>query len=138
MAEDVWTDRVTHLEVEAEPRYWEDATVDGFDDVEGVLIPGRDGDVWKVRLDLIQGRIEDWPQGTTADIHYKVCDQGLYWLTDREGRRLAKWKGFYVPSDHLCHGGSGHGDYIILKIDGDGRIRDYRFHGISVGAWDVI
>ena len=61
----------THIEVEAEVRYWEDAAVNGVVDADGSLIPGRAGDLWKVRIDLAAGRIEAWPEGTEARIHYR-------------------------------------------------------------------
>ena len=132
---DAWIKDATHLEVEAEVRYWEDARVNGVEDVNGDLIPGREGEIWKVRIDIAEGRIEDWPEGTEARIHYKVCDAGEYWLADRDGRRLAKWRGHYVPSAFLCHGDSGYGDYIILVVDGRGTIGDYRTPAIDDEQW---
>jgi hypothetical protein len=112
------------IEAEADVRYWEDATVNGVEDGEGSLIPGRDGDLWRVRINLTDGRVEDWPEGTTARIFYKVCDGGEYWLRIG-GVRVAKWKGYYVPDEFLCHGKKGLGDYIILSIDGKGFVQDY-------------
>lgn len=112
------------LVVAARVRYWEDATVNGAEDTDGSLIPLRDGDQWMVTIDLATGRIKDWPEGTTADIHYKVCDAGAYWLADSDGKSVAKWDGFYVPDDLLA-GGDGYGDYIILKVDGAGTIEGW-------------
>lgn len=114
----------THILVEAGVRYWEDASVNGVEDEDGTLIPGRDGDVWRARINLSEGRVEDWPEGTTADIHYKVCDDGRYWLTDADGMHLAMLDG-YVPDDFLCHGDEGYGDYIIISVGPDGRIAGY-------------
>lgn len=127
-----------YLEVDAEVRYWEDATVNGVEDTNGDLIPGRDGDSWKIFIDLSQGTIEDWPIGTTADIHYKVCDAGLYWLANDSKKRIATWNGVYVPTYFLCHGpnSNGYGDYIILKIDTDGKIIGYRKPSIDEEEWD--
>lgn len=125
----------THVDVEAEVRYWEDTEVDGIVDETGSLIPGRIGDLWKIRIDLAAGRIEEWPSGTQASIHYKVCDQGEYWLSGRDGIRLAKWKGHYVPDDMLCHGDEGYGDYIIMTVSADGTIVDYRKPEIDVSRW---
>ena len=80
------------LLVSAEVRYWEDAEINGTGDTEdGTLIPLKVGNLWKPSIELETGRVLEWPQGTTADIHYKVCDQGEYWLEDAEGKRL-KWK----------------------------------------------
>jgi hypothetical protein len=127
--------QATHLEVDAEPRYWEDAIVNGVEDDDGTLIPGRDGESWKVRIDLAAGRIEDWPEGTEARIHYKVCDAGLYWLTDAQGKRIATRKGHYVPGEYLRHGDNGFGDYIILNVGSDGVIAEYRRPETDPDRW---
>lgn len=126
----------THLDVEADVRYWEDASVNGVEDEDGTLIPGRDLNTWKIRLDLAAGRIAGWPQGTTARIHYKVCDQGEYWLSDAIGTRIAKWRGHYVPDSFLCHdGGFDSGDYIIMNVSEDGTIEGYRQPRIDKDRW---
>lgn len=124
----------THIEVSAEVRYWEDATVNGVEDEDGSLIPGKNGDLWQVKINLADGYVEDWPAGTTAEIHYKVCDAGEYWLLDGEGNRIAYREG-YVPGAFLCHGDNGYGDYIILKVGGDGMIADYRVPEIDPEEW---
>ncbi|RVT96417.1 hypothetical protein EOD42_13880 [Rhodovarius crocodyli] len=129
---------VTHIDVEAGVRYWEDATVNGVADEDGTLIPGRVGEHWKVRIRLADGVVEDWPAGTTADIHYKVCDEGQYWLSDASRQRQMKWAGYYVPNDFLCHGGRGYGDYIILEIDGAGVIQGYQQPTIDDEEWQVV
>lgn len=113
------------LMVDARVRYWEDAEVNGVDDADGSLIPCREGNSWKPSIELATGKILGWPVGTTADIHYKVCDDGDYWLADSEGNKLYKWAGDYVPDRLLCVGESGYGDYIILKVLEDGRIADW-------------
>lgn len=128
----------THIEVEAEVRYWEDACVNGLIDEDGSRIFGREGDLWKVRIDLLDGIVQDWPAGDSAEIHYKVCDQGLYWLTDASGNRLAKWRGHYVPNDFLCHGSEGFGDYIILNVAVGGGIEGYRTPRINPEQWEVL
>ena len=128
----------THIEVEAEVRYWEDASVNGLIDEDGSRIFGRQGDLWKVRIELTDGIVQDWPAGDTAQIHYKVCDQGLYWLTDERGNRLAKWRGHYVPDDFLCHGSEGFGDYIILNVEIGGGIAGYRMPRINPEQWEVL
>lgn len=116
----------TYLEVGAEVRYWEDATVNGTADTDGALIPLRKGELWAPVIRLADGMVMDWPQGTTADVHFKVCDAGEYWLLDDERKRVAKWTGFYVPNDFLCPGDNGYGDYIILKVCADGQIAKWR------------
>lgn len=119
---------VKTLLVEAGVRYWEDATVNGVEDEKGDLIPCRfnGSDLWKPIIDIETGIITNWKQGTTADIHYKVCDAGEYWLQDEDGNKIVKAKGYYVPS-FLAPQGSGFGDYIILKVDENGKIAHWRF-----------
>jgi hypothetical protein len=118
--------KAIYIEVCAGVRYWEDASVNGVEDTDGVLIPMRKGGTWTPVIRLADGAVMDWPQGMTADVHYKVCDQGEYWLLDDDLGRVAKWAGFYVPDDFLCHGDHGYGDYIIFKIGGDGLIEGWR------------
>jgi hypothetical protein len=115
-----------YIEVRAEVRYWEDATVNGIEDEDGALIPLKSGDNWCPVIRLSDGAVKDWPQGTAADIHYKVCDAGEYWLQDESGVRIAKWGGYYVPGEFLCHGDEGYGDYIIMKIGADGLVIGWR------------
>lgn len=127
--------RAVYLEVEAEVRYWEDATVNGQEDTDGTLIPFKFGKLWAPVIRLSDGKVINWPEGTTADIHYKVCDAGEYWLADECGR-IAKWGGFYVPSEFLCHGpdSNGYGDYIIFKVGPDGLIQNWRRPSIEVAC----
>lgn len=114
-----------YIEVRAEVRYWESATVNGAIDADGTLIPHRSGDIWAPVIRLADGKVMDWPAGVEADVYYKVCDAGTYFLQDADRKRVAEWAGYYVPNSFLCHGDEGYGDYIILKIGGDGLIRGY-------------
>lgn len=127
-----------YIEVEAEVRYWEDASVNGIEDTEGTLIPFRKGDLWIPVIDLDSGRIVGWPEGLEADVHYKVCDAGLYWLQDDVNRRIAKWNGHYVPNAFLCVGDNGYGDYIIFKVAADGSIPGWRRPSIDEERWNPI
>jgi hypothetical protein len=125
------------LSVAAKPRYWEDATVNGETDTEdGNLIPFKDGDVWNVHIVLENGRVLGWPEGTTASVHYKVCDDGQYWLEDEDGKR-AKWTSDYVPNDLLSIGESGYGDYIILKISAEGIIEGWKQPELNGKNWEL-
>jgi hypothetical protein len=115
-----------YIEISAEVRYWEDASINGVEDSDGTSIPCRKGDLWTPVVRLDDGLILDWPEGKKADIHFKVCDAGEYWLLDAEKTRIAKWAGFYVPDDDLCPGKSSHGDYIIMCVGSDGKIDGWR------------
>ena len=125
----------SYIEVDAGVRYWEDATVNGVQDTDGKLIPLRSGGSWKPIIRLSDGKVLCWPEGTTADIHYKVCDEGEYWLLDAQRERVSKWNGFYVPDAFLCHGDHGYGDYIIFTIGGDGLIEGWRQPEIDEAKW---
>ncbi len=123
------------LQVSAEVRYWEDATVNGVEDTHGTLIPFRSGDLWLPIIDIAEGRVVSWPYGMVASVHYKVCDAGEYWLLNAKTERIAKYASEYVPDRLLCHGDRGYGDYIILDIDGDSRIKNWRTPVIDESEW---
>jgi hypothetical protein len=114
---------VKFLKADCGVRYWEDATVNGVQDGDGELIPCRQGDGWAPLIDLETGKVEDWPEGTKADIHYKVCDAGIYSLLDADRNVVASFDG-YVPS-MMSPGGSGYGDYVIMTIGEDGVIEGW-------------
>lgn len=116
------TKSVRYLKADCGVRYWEDAEVNGVEDEDG-NIPCRNGDSWQPIIDLDTGKIEGWPEGTTADLHYKVCDAGVYTLLD-EGRNEVKQIDGYVPKI-MCPGGAGYGDYVIMKIGPDGVIENF-------------
>jgi hypothetical protein len=123
---------VKYLQAECGVRYWEDAKVNGAEDAEGKLIPCRKGDNWAPLIELDTGKIQDWPEGTTANVHYKVCDDGRYHLLDTTMKTVASIDG-YVPT-MLCPEGGGYGDYVIMEIDADGSIANWRrFHRVREG-----
>lgn len=114
---------VKYLKAECGVLYWEDATVNGVDDEDGSLIPCRVGDSWCPLIDLNTGVIEGWPEGVTANIHYKVCDDGRYALLDAD-RHEVRAIADYVPAI-MCPGDGGHGDYVIMTVGPDGLIENF-------------
>lgn len=126
------------LMVEAGVRYWEDAEVNGISDENGDLIPFRDGDLWCPVIDLETGLIIGWPIGTTASIHYKICDAGAYWLADSEHKKIYQWNGHYVPNSFLCFGENGYGDYIVFDVNPDGGIKGWKTPYIDREQWKVL
>ena len=106
--------------VRAGARYREDADVNGKRDEEGDLMPFFEGEYWCPQIDIDTGVIVNWPEGMTANIHYKVCDDGTYTVKDADGNIVIEKDG-YVP-DIMCPEGEGFGDYIIMKVDGAGKI----------------
>lgn len=127
-----------YLEVSAAVRYWEDASVNDCEDADGTLIPLRKGNDWCPIIDLDAGRIMDWPDDCIANIHYKVCDGGEYWLLNGERERIAKWGGYYVPDEFLCPGTNGYGDYIILTVNNCGSIADWERPEIEPERWRAL
>lgn len=114
---------VKYLQAECGVRYWEDATVNGEEDTEGKLIPCRKGEAWCPLIDLATGIIQDWPQGTNAKVHYKVCDEGAYKLLDAEKNVVVSIDG-YVP-EIMAPDGDSYGDYITMTIRENGQIEDW-------------
>lgn len=116
------------LQVRVGVRYWEDATVNGIEDIDGSLIPCRieDDDNWFPVIDIDTGVIANWEQGKTADIHYKVCDDGVYIVFDENEKEITRKDG-YVP-ETMCPKGSGYGDYIKMNVDENGLIDNWKFN----------
>ena len=123
----------TTLKVSASVRYWEDAFVNGQEDLEGALVPCRDGNCWCPLIDIRTGKILNWESGKTADVHYKVCDEGSYHLLNAQGNVIAEIIEDYVP-DILCPKEEGYGDYIIMDIDENGVVQDWK---IDFSGFDV-
>ena len=113
------------LKVFANVRYWENASVNGVSDDDGALIPFRVHDLWCPIIDIDSGTVKDWPEGTVAKIHYKVCDQGTYRLEDENGNDVLAIEDDYVPSI-MCPKENGYGDYIIMDIDENGKIQKWK------------
>lgn len=115
------------LVVKAKVWYWKDSTINGTDDTEnGDLVPCKVGELWQPIIDIDTGIITNWEQGTTAQIHYKVCDCcGWLIFDDRENIVLSEKDG-YVP-DTLCPKETPDGVYIIMDIDENGKIDKWKF-----------
>ena len=77
---------VKYLRARCGVRYWEDGIVNSVRDNDGSRIPCRRGTAvdndrlgggdWCPTIDLTTGKIEGWPEGTTARLPYKVGDDG--------------------------------------------------------------
>jgi len=115
---------IVTLVIHAGVRYWEDATINGVEDNEGTLTPCRDGALWKPIIDIESGIVSNWNKGTEAEIHFNVCDAGSYYLQDKDGANILSIENNYVPNI-ACPAGGGYGDYIIMNIDKDGKIKGW-------------
>ena len=113
--------------VKAAPRYWEDSVIDGKDDTErGLYVPCKNGNIWNPHIDIDSGIITNWDNGVNANIHYKVCDECGYELLDNDGNVIISFEDGYVPKT-LCPKENGYGDYIIMDIDENGKIENWKF-----------
>ncbi len=115
---------VKFIKVDAQVRYWDDAEINGATSEEGLNIPFKNGDMWQPIIDIESGVIVDWPKGTNASFHFKICDAGSYYLLDENNNEVVSRLNNYVPNG-LCHGDQGYGDYIIFSVNEDGSIVDY-------------
>lgn len=120
------TVNVKFLKVKAGVRYWEDSTVNDIEDTDGELTPCREGDLWCPLIDVDSGKILNWEQGKSADVHFKVCDCCGWDVLDENKEVIVSEDGDYVP-DTLCPKDNGYGDYIIMSIDKDGMIDGWDF-----------
>lgn len=112
---------VKYLSADCGVRYWEDGEVNGQeDDNDNPHMPFASPKAWTPVIELETGRIVDWPEGITASIHYKVCDDGRYALLDADRREVVAIDG-YVPSI-MSPKDNGYGDYVIMDIGPDGTI----------------
>lgn len=114
------------LQIRAGVRYWEDASVNGEEDTNGDLIPCRLGENWIPIIDVDNGIILNWDKGKTASIHYKVCDDFDCKLYDENEELILEYDG-YVP-DFLSINDKGYGDYIILDVEENGKITNFKFN----------
>lgn len=117
---------ITTLEVKAGVRYWEDSEFNGENDTEdGELVPCKIGSLWCPIIDIDSGIITNWKHGVKAEIHYKVVDNGSYYLKDSNGNVIASIEHDYVPKI-LCPKKNGYGDYIIMDVDENGKISNWK------------
>lgn len=111
--------------VEASVWYWEDAKLNGFMAYKR-QIPCRCGDIWAPIIDIDSGRIINWENGIEANVHFKICNAGDYYLLDEDKNKIASYKLSYVP-DILSIEDIGYGDYIIINISKEGYINNWKF-----------
>lgn len=114
---------VKFLAATAGIRYAEDVEVNGTDCGELEEIPLHDGEHWQCMIDVDAGIILNWPKGTTAKFYSKVCDDGTYSILDENKQPIKTYEG-YVP-DCLAIDDSGYGDYIIITVDENGKIKNW-------------
>lgn len=116
---------VDKIHVIAGVPYVEDAIVNGVEESDDShsmpflkFNPTKGEYDWDITIDFATGRIEGWPEGTTARTWYKVCDCCKIMVDG--------YKDYYdyVPN-FLSIYARGFGDYIYVEIEGDGTIKDW-------------
>lgn len=122
---------IKYVRVRAGVRYWEDTDVNGERDNDDnprmPLVQEIKGEKnWVFDIDIKTGKIKDWPKGTTAETHYKTCDDNTISFIGHSGKVLREVD-CYVPK-FLAIEDSGCGDYIIINIDEDGKINNFLFN----------
>lgn len=132
---------VVYLEVDAGVRYWDDGYINGMKDTDceetdgipqmpcaeymgeqHMVLRGYNWR-WRPLIDIETGQIVNWSQGTTARVHYKVCDDFLCDILDGNKNVITSYDG-YVPKI-MCPADEGYGDYIIMNIDENGFIQGW-------------
>ena len=88
------------------------------------LIEEGSGYRWNIIIDIETGSVIDWPKGVTANVCYKVCDEGEYSLLDSEKNVIVS-KECYVPELASINDPHSYGDYIGLNIEKNGQIKDW-------------
>lgn len=124
-----------YIEINASVRNSSSSILNGSEDEDGKM-PLIRFQMWNPVIELETGNILNWPEGNTAEINYKVCDSGEYWLLDEQKNRILKWKGYYVPDDILCTKRNGYGDYIIFDIQEDGTIKNWKTPILDEDEWE--
>lgn len=132
---------VCKLKVSAGVRYWQDGKIDGVrdndceEDGKSPSMPcveyvGEQNTYlrahnwrWCPIINVDNGKIENWEIGKTADIHYKVCDNFMCDVLDKDGDVVREYDD-YVPRI-MCPNENGYGDYIIMHIDENGFIEGW-------------
>jgi hypothetical protein len=115
---------VRYLLAKVGARYWEDTEVNGVADEKGELIPCREGQFWCPIIELETGKIINWEQGKTAEVHYKSVDRNEFILLDKAQNEKVTIEGYVI--DMMCPKESGWGDYVIMDIDENGFIQDWK------------
>lgn len=122
-------------------RYWEDGDINGEEDIsyeeqekgEKPRMPLAEENPdarylsnkyhWVIKIDIETGNVVGWPNGVRADVHYKVCDEGTYWLEDVDGNEIHKIDDYVPELFDFCN--DSYGDYVIMTINEEGHIEEW-------------
>lgn len=110
-------------------RYWDDSEVNGVEDDAKepkmpCIVEHLGEKAWNIIINIDNGQITNWPKGTTASIHYKSVDENYISIIDRDTNTVKEYDG-YVPR-FLCPKEAWDGDYVVMDIDENGFIQDFK------------
>lgn len=88
-------------------------------------IPCKEGSTVKFIISFDTGVILNWTKGVTSKFHQKVVDCGSYYLLDSDYNTVIEREESYVPKC-LCPARNGFGDYVIMNVDANGQIENYK------------
>ena len=97
--------------------------------------PCRDGDMWRIEVNVDTGQITNWPPGQTLNIYMKVVDEGTYRLFDADRTELACIEQNYVPNGIVP---GRYGDYIEMNINENGMITNWPKQPTFADFWPDI
>ncbi len=113
----------------ARPINWTNTLVNGIrDTANGNNIPCRKEDLWCPMIEIDTGKIVNWKQGTTAYVHYRLPDGVGYDIMDENVDLVVEHHSASVPKTLHCTKNDWYGDTIIMDIDEDGVIKDWKFN----------
>ena len=128
---------IKYIFIDSSVRYWEDSRINGIRDISNPTIdnpPTIPKVIWDIEnqefkwvpiIDIDKGIILDWPTDIEAIIHYKVCDEFKCCVKESLDKNYSvlHYEG-YVPR-FMCPVEDGFGDYIIMSIDKNGKIKGW-------------
>ena len=82
---------------------------------------------WCPVIDVNEGKVLDWTPGFVLVTQFKVCDQGIYVYSNQDETEQivsTDCDEYYVPN-WLDNDGDGYGDYLQIRINGDGTIENW-------------
>jgi hypothetical protein len=119
-----------YLKIEANPRYLEDTYLNEKEDEKGeICIYDNTTGMLDFIIDMVEGKILGWDNTQEAKIHYKIVDEGKYYLIEYIAQYMyvirKEYYSCYVVDELLVINDKGYGDYMIMEVDKDGYIKNY-------------
>lgn len=84
----------------------------------------EDGKTWQPIIDVKDLKILNWPKDIEAFVHYKVCNECEITCCDKDGFPLCNYEG-YVPELLQYADEFKDGDYIVMEIDKEGKLKNF-------------